>query len=163
MDNSRKAMDKTTPDRFEVYREDRFRVPIPVERTLGLWVTWNGPEGKVLEDLGYMNPLQPVFPDPDGTPLQAASKLSPILLNEDPASALKRKSILLNMVYKVHTAANFAASPLPRYTTMEKTVEIIHDRYKENLKIPELAEEVHLSPTFAEIRAKTKFLKNFVS
>ena len=111
------------------------------------WVTFNGPEADVLETLGYVSNSLAVFADSDDAVSEAFNALSGIMREENAASALRRKTIVLEMINKLALEAGHRKKKRVTDPLIEQMIHIIRKQYAENLTIPELAARVNLSPT----------------
>jgi AraC-like DNA-binding protein len=111
------------------------------------WVTWNGSEAGQLETLGYLAKTTPVFRDSGMAISRAYNQLLPVMQRADPAAALRRKTLVLQMVVALlDTQQQLAGDPLG-YPHIEEALALLHDRFNRDISIPELAREVGLSTT----------------
>jgi len=111
------------------------------------WVTWNGPEGRTLEDAGFMSLKRPVFANPAGSVQKAYTGLLPMMHDEGHASALRRKAIALHMVEETFTATQAANAHQRDDTLMQRAVSLIHAHHRGYTAMPDLARELNLSTT----------------
>lgn len=107
------------------------------------WIVWNGPEAKVLENLGYLARRNPVVPDPLDLAGRAHVRLSQIITAEDLASVLERKNIVLQMILDLYKSVRPAAHP--HHDLMENVVAYLSDHYTRNIPIDTLAARFNLS------------------
>ncbi len=111
------------------------------------WITWNGPEMGRLRDLGYLAVDTPVFRDTGMFISRAYNQLKPIMERGDPAAALRRKTLVLQMVASLHDTQQQLAGAPTGQPHMEQALALIHERFNRDLPIPSLAREVGLSTT----------------
>lgn len=111
------------------------------------WITWNGPEMERLRELGYLATAAPVFRDAGMFISRAYTQLRPIMERGDPAAALRRKTLVLQMVLSLHDAQQQLAGTTTGQPHIEQALALIHERFNRNLPIPALAREVGLSTT----------------
>jgi AraC family transcriptional regulator of arabinose operon len=111
------------------------------------WVTWNGPEARQLEKLGFLAKTTPVFRDTGMSISRAYNQLLPIMQRGDPAAALRRKALVLQMVVALQDTQQQLAGEPQGHPRIEQALALLHDRFNRDIPIPELAREVGLSPT----------------
>ena len=111
------------------------------------WITWNGPEMERLRELDYLATATPVFRDTGMFISRAYNQLRPIMERGDPAAALCRKTLVLQMVVSLHDAQQQLAGAAIGQPHMEQALALIHERFNHDLPIPDLAREIGLSTT----------------
>jgi AraC-like DNA-binding protein len=111
------------------------------------WITWNGPEAERLRELGYLATGAPVFRDTELAISRAYNQLLPIMERGDPAAALRRKTLVLQMVAALYDTQQQLAGESTGQMRMEKALALIHERFNRDLRIADLAREVGLSAT----------------
>lgn len=130
------------------------------------WVTWHGPESGIYEELGYVNSTTPVFPDHNAAVLDAHAELSHIIHDETPRAVLRRKAIVLEMIAKACVSDQGGRVP-SNDAKMKKAAGWIHQRFAEDIQIPELASKLNVSvPHFRRLfrrytgRSPTAFIRS---
>lgn len=111
------------------------------------WITWNGAEMERLRDLGYLATQDPVFRDTGMFISRAYNQLRPIMERGDAAAALRRKTLVLQMVLSLHDAQQQLAGATTGERHMEQALALIHERFNRDLPVPDLARAVGLSTT----------------
>jgi len=111
------------------------------------WVTWNGPEAGQLETLGYLATTVPVFRDTGMSISRAYNQLRPLMQRGDPAAALRRKTLVLQMVMALLDTQQQLAGQPSRYPHIENALALLHERFNRDIAILDLAREVGLSTT----------------
>ncbi len=111
------------------------------------WITWNGPEAERLRELGYLATSVPVFRDTGMFISRAYNQLRPIMERGDPAAALHRKTLVLQMVVSLHDTQQQLSGGATGHPRMEQALMLMHERFNRNIPIPELAREVGVSTT----------------
>ena len=110
------------------------------------WITWNGPEARTLDELGYMATTSPVFSDKGMAVSRAYEQIMPIMHRGASSDALRRKTMVLQLVLDLYTrqVQDGKATGQPR---IERALTLIHNRFDQDVAIPDLAGEVGLSTT----------------
>jgi AraC-like DNA-binding protein len=111
------------------------------------WITWNGPELARLRDLGYLATPSPVFRDTGMCISRAYNQLRSTMERGDPAAALRRKTLVLQMVVSLYDSQQQLTGEAFGQLRMEQALSLIHDQFNRDLSIPELASNVGLSAT----------------
>jgi AraC-like DNA-binding protein len=111
------------------------------------WITWNGPEADRLQELGYLAAVAPVFRDAGMSISRAYNQLRPIMPRGDRADALRRKTLVLQMILALHDTQRHHAGAATEEPRIEKALARIHDQFNRDIPIPDLAREVGLSAT----------------
>ncbi len=111
------------------------------------WITWNGPEADRLRQLGYLSRTAPVFQDTGMSISRAYTQILPIMQRGDPADALRRKTLVLQMVLALHDTQKQLVGEAPGEPRIEKALALIHDGFNRDTPIPDLARAVGLSTT----------------
>ncbi len=123
-------------------------VPIlyyPHDQWTTCWVTWNGDEGRELEELNLLRRDAPAFPDPGAATVTAYSELVDIMHDESPAAALQRKNIVLTLVRQTFQAAHDAEQKPVGSPLMKKATTWLHDHYSESVCLEDVAARFHMS------------------
>ncbi len=111
------------------------------------WVTWNGPEADRLQELDYLAKTAPIFRDTGMSVSRAYNQLHPIMQRGDPAAALRRKTLVLQMIVALQDTQQQLAGEPQGHPRIEQALALLHDRFNRDIPIPELARAVGLSPT----------------
>ncbi len=108
------------------------------------WVTWNGAEGRVLEESGLLARDIAVVPHARDAVARAHSELVGIMHDESGAAAVRRKSVVLEMVCEVNTISTAGASA-HQDSTMMRAAKWMHDHCSEALTVAEIAADLGMS------------------
>jgi len=112
------------------------------------WVTWNGPEARSLERIGYVPERSRVVRDPTGIVPRAYFSLRDLETAEDAAVVLERKKIILNMIVELFKTAEMAHHKRsPNHHEMSTAIKYIRAHYREAIDTSQIASLVNYSPT----------------
>ena len=111
------------------------------------WVTWNGPEAAQIHETGYLAQRSPVFRDTGRAVAKAYEQLLPIIQKGDPASALQRKTLLLEMILELFNTQQQLAGSGGDDPPIERALTHIHEHLAADIPVTALAQDVALSPT----------------
>lgn len=117
----------------------------PENKWISRWVVWNGPNAKKLEYTGYISKSNMVLRDSNSTVLKAHNLLSEIINNEHMEAILKRKLIVLEMIYNLFKSTTKTDQQPDQLSIMNKAIEYISENITENLSVQELAQKFNLS------------------
>ena len=108
------------------------------------WVTWNGAEGRALEESGMLNRDKAVVPNARDVVARAYSELVGIMHDESAAAAVRRKTVVLGMVCEIN-AISTAAESVHQDSSMMRAAKWMHDHCSEALKVAEIAADLGMS------------------
>ena len=107
------------------------------------WVTWNGPEGRVLERVGCIR--APILQNAGETVSAAYRQLLPLMASATALDALKRKTLVLDMLQTLLETP--AAETGVVHDPIQEVLVRLHQDYNRELDMPALARSAGLSLT----------------
>ncbi|MFA5866209.1 MAG: AraC family transcriptional regulator [Phycisphaerae bacterium] len=118
----------------------------PLNQWTTKWIVWNGPEARLLEELGYLSMDQCVLDDRFDIVDRAFMRLSKIIAQEDLAAVLDRKNIILEMILELFKHRRQMVKRRNCDGRMEQAVEFLGLHYIEEVGLASVARQFSFSP-----------------
>ncbi|MFH1905277.1 MAG: AraC family transcriptional regulator [bacterium] len=130
------------------------------------WIVFDGPLCKTYENLGYMNPKNPVIYDQECIVYQTFKKMQVLMERDDTASHLERSANMTALIMELYKHRNFTPAQHRHKNLILRVTQYLTEHCHENIKPPEVAKRFAASYTHLRrlFRRDTGFsIKEFIT
>jgi AraC-like DNA-binding protein len=130
------------------------------------WIVFGGSLCKTYENLGYMNPKNPVVYDSEGIVPQTFKKMQVLIEKDDTASCLERNTNMTALILGLYKHRNFTPAQHRHKNLILQVTQYLAEHYHENIRPFDVAERFAVSYTHLRrlFRGHTGFsIKEFIT